>query len=271
MIDAHHHVWDPADEGQSWLDDPALGGIRRVYTAADLRAVAPAEITATVLVQTLNTTAETERLLAVPAPVVAVVGWADLTAAGIGDELDRLRSRLGRLAGIRHLAQDEPDAGWLARPDVGRGLAAVASRGLVYDLLVRGPQREAALVAARNSPDVAFVLDHAGKPAIRDGEWEPWASWIAELAMLPNVTCKLSGLLTEAAPGADAAALRPYAEQVLLSFGPDRVMFGSDWPVCELAGGYPAVWETTRVFLEQLTGAERAAVLGTTAERVYAL
>lgn len=270
-VDAHHHVWDPADPGQGWLDDPALTAIRRAYTVADLRAVAPAEVTASVLVQTINSTVETERFLTAPDPVVAVVGWADLTAPGVGDELDRLLALPGRLAGIRHGAQDEPDAGWLARPDVARGMAAVASRGLVYDLLVRGPQREAALVAARNSSDVPFVLDHAGKPDIADGEWEPWASWIAELATLPNVTCKLSGLLTEAAANADADVLRPYAEQVLLAFGPDRVMFGSDWPVCELAGGYPAVWETTQVFLSGLTDAEQAAVMGTTAKRVYSL
>lgn len=126
-------------------------------------------------------------------------------------------------------------------------------------------------MAARGAPDVSFVLDHAGKPAVRDAEWEPWASWIAELATLPNVTCKLSGLLTEAGSGAGAAQLRPYAEQVLLAFGPDRVMFGSDWPVCELAGGYPAVWETTQVLLSGLTEAERSAVLETTARRVYSL
>lgn len=266
-VDAHHHIWDPADPGQGWLDDPALAGIKRVYTTADLRAVAPSEVTATVLVQTLNSAAETDRLLAAPAPIVAVVGWAEMTAAGIGDELDRLLARPGRLAGIRHLAQDEPDAGWLARPDVARGLAALASRGLVYDLLVRGPQREAALVAARNAPDVSFVLDHAGKPAISGGEWEPWASWIAELATLPNVTCKLSGLLVEAA----GAPVGRYADHVLTCFGPDRVMFGSDWPVCELVGGYPAVWETTQGLLVGLSDAEREAVMGTTATRVYSI
>jgi L-fuconolactonase len=277
VVDAHHHLWDPADGGHSWLDAPEHAAIRRRYDVADLRAALPPEVGATVLVQALASTAESERLLAVAAGsglVAGVVGWADLTAPGVGDELDRQRSRPGgeRLVGLRHLAQDEPDPGWLARPDVRRGIAAAGRRGLVVDLLVRAPQRAAALDAAQAAPDVAFVLDHAGKPAIGAGEWEPWASWLAELAGLPNVSCKLSGLLTEAAPGGrHADTLRPYAAHVLGCFGPDRVLFGSDWPVCELAGGYPAVRTTTRSMLAQLHPAERAAVLGGTARRVYGL
>jgi L-fuconolactonase len=254
---------------------PEHAPIRRRYTLADLRAAAPPEVGTTVLVQALAATAETERLLATAAGsdlVAGVVGWVDLTAGGVADELDRLRAGPGgdRLVGIRHLAQDEPDPGWLARADVAHGIAAVGRRGLAVDLLVRGPQRPAALAAARASPDVRFVLDHCGKPAIGAGEWEPWASWLAELATLPHVTCKLSGLLTEAAPGRrQPAILLPYARHALDSFGPDRVMFGSDWPVCELAGGYPAAWALTRSCLDGLTEDERSAVLARTASRAY--
>ncbi|WP_312858962.1 amidohydrolase family protein [Pseudonocardia xinjiangensis] len=276
-VDAHHHLWDPADGGHSWLLAREHAAIRRRYDVADLRAVLPPGMGATVLVQALASTAESERLLAVAAGsdlIAGVVGWADLTAPGVGDELERLRSRPGgdRLVGVRHLAQDEPDPGWLARPDVARGIATAGRHGLVVDLLVRAPQRAAALTAARAAPDVAFVLDHAGKPGISDAEWEPWASFVAELAALPNVSCKLSGLLTEAAPsGRDVATLRPYADLVLRCFGADRVMFGSDWPVCELAGGYPAVRTTTEGLLADLLPTERAAVLGATARRVYGL
>lgn len=276
-LDAHHHIWDPVDGGHGWLDAPALAPIRRRYILDDLRAAAPPEVGATILVQSLASTAETECLLAVAAAsdlVVGVVGWVDLTAPGLGDELDRLRSGPGghKLVGVRHLVQDEPDPGWLTRPDVAGGIARAGRRGLVVDLLVRGPQRTAALAAARAAPEVTFVLDHAGKPAIGEGEWEPWASWLAELASVPHVACKLSGLLTEAAPaGRDAATLRPYAEHLLRHFGPGRVLFGSDWPVCNLAGGYPSVWTTTEQLITLLTPIDRAAVLGGTARRVYRL
>ncbi len=277
LVDSHQHLWDPADGGHGWLDRPEHVAIRRRFDVEDLRAVLPAEIAATVLVQALASVNETERLLAVadgPGPVAGVVGWVDLTAPDVGDVLERVAALPGgdRLVGVRPLAQDEPDPGWLARPDVARGLAAAQRRELVVDLLVRAPQRAAALAAVRAAPDVAFVLDHAGKPEIGQGEWEPWARWLTDLALAPNVSCKLSGLLTEALPGpCDAPALRPWVEHVLDRFGTDRVLYGSDWPVCVLAGGYPAVWRATEELLAPLAMAERDAVLGATARRVYGL
>jgi L-fuconolactonase len=277
LVDAHHHLWDPADGGHGWLDRPEHAAIRRRFDVDDLRAVLPGDIAATVLVQTLASVTETEALLAVaaePGPVAGVVGWVDLTAPDVGDVVDRLTALPGgdRLVGVRSLAQDEPDVGWLARSDVARGLASVQRRGLVMDLLVRAPQRAAALAVVRAAPDVSFVLDHAGKPEIGAGEFEPWAGWLSELAGAPNVSCKLSGLLTEALPGpADAATLRPWVEHILDRFGTDRVLYGSDWPVCELAGGYPAVWKATGELLAPLGASERAAVLGNTARRVYRL
>jgi L-fuconolactonase len=265
IIDAHHHLWDPARRDYPWM--AGLTALHRPYTVDDLRTAAGPDVTATVLVQTVSSAAETAEFLTTATGsaglVAGVVGWVDLTAPEpvFPD---------GPLVGVRHQVEDEPDPEWLLRPDVRRGLRQVAGAGLVYDLLVRAPQRPAGLAVARRMPELRFVLDHAGKPGIATGEWEPWASWIDELARLPNLVCKLSGLVTEADwTGWTPAVIRPYAEHVLDRFGADRVMFGSDWPVCELAGGYRAVLELTRELLDGASTTERAAVLGDTARRVY--
>lgn len=273
MIDAHHHLWDPARRDYPWLAGPTLAPIRRAYTLEDLRAAGP-ETTQTVLVQTVSSLQETEDFLATAAGseglVAGVVGWADLTDSGLGYTIDRLGG--GRLVGLRHQVEDEPDPGWLARPEVRRGIATLGRRGLVYDILVRAPQRPAALATAQRLDEVSFALDHAGKPAIGSGEWEPWASWISQLAACQNVVCKLSGLVTEARWDAwDADAIRPYAEHVLDAFGAERVLFGSDWPVCELAASYDRVVTLIRELLAGASPDERAAVLGGTARRVYGL
>nr|WP_234426574.1 amidohydrolase family protein [Streptomyces niger] len=271
VIDAHHHLWDPAARAYPWLDPVAHAPIHRPYTPADLRQQAAAhDVSATVLVQTVATAEETAGFLATAHAsaglVAGVVGWADLTAPELTLPDDPL------LVGVRHQAEDEPDPRWLVRADVRRSLAALGARGLAYDVLVRAPQRQAALECVRALDEVWFVLDHAGKPAIAAGEWEPWATWIAEAAACPNTVCKLSGLVTEAPWHSwTADGLRPYAEHVLAAFGADRVLFGSDWPVCELAGGYAAVRALTDDLLGGCTATERAAVLGGTALRVYGL
>jgi L-fuconolactonase len=266
IVDAHHHLWDPGRRDYPWMAGAALAPIRRPYTVHDLRLTVGPEITATILVQTVCSMQETVEFLATAnasADLIAgVVGWVDLTAPA---ELDRLRTVPGGqlLVGIRHQVEDEPDPEWLLRKQILDGLRAVGAAGLVYDLLVQAPQRPAAYATAKQLPDVSFVLDHAGKPAIAAGEWEPWASWIADLAQLPNVTCKLSGLTTQATWDTwSAKDIGPYAQHVLESFGPDRVMFGSDWPVCELAGSYAEVLALARDLLP-------AASLGDTARRVY--
>jgi L-fuconolactonase len=265
IVDAHQHLWDPARREYPWM--AGLAVLRRSYTVDDLRAAAGPDVTATVLVQTVSSAVETAEFLATATGsaglVAGVVGWVDLTAP-------ELAVPDGPLVGVRHQVEDEPDPEWLLRPEVCRGLRQLAGAGLVYDLLVRPPQRPAGLAVARRMPELRFVLDHAGKPGIAEGEWESWASWIDELARLPNLVCKLSGLVTEADwTSWTAAAIRPYAEHVLDRFGADRVMFGSDWPVCDLAGGYGAVLKLTRDLLGGASAAERAAVLGGTARRVY--
>ncbi|MGX9296937.1 amidohydrolase family protein [Tsukamurella paurometabola] len=279
-VDAHHHLWDRARLDHRWLDSPGLEAIRRDFSPADLAAARTAAstvagpITRTVAVQALNSSAETHDLLAASGPADAVVGWVDLISSRCATRLDQLAAAPGggTLRGLRHLVQDEPDPRWLVRPAVLRGLAAAADRWLAFDLLVRGPQRPAALEAARLAPGTSFVIDHAGKPAIGAGEWEPWASWITDMAALPNVTCKLSGLVTECPPRPWSRKLiEPYARHVLESFGADRVMFGSDWPVCLLQASYTEVLTLTVDLLDGASPTEREAVLGGTARRVYRL
>jgi len=273
LVDAHHHLWDPTRRTYDWM--AGLDPIRRPYTETDLRAVTPAS--ATVLVQTVPTVEETLEFLGVAASsslVAGVVGWVDLTAPDIADRLAELRAAPGgeALVGIRHQAQDEPDPRWLLRPEVVRGITAVAAAGLTYDVLVKPAQHEATVALADAVPGVRLVLDHAGKPAIAAGDFAPWAAFLTELALRPNVFCKLSGLVTEADwTKWTVDGLRPYAEHVLTSFGPDRVMFGSDWPMCELAATYAEVHEAARSLTSGLSTSEQEEVFAGTATRAYPL
>jgi L-fuconolactonase len=220
---------------------------------------------------------ETPEFLALAAGadlIAGVVGWVDLTAADVAVRLSALRELPGGelLAGIRHQVQGEPDPDWLCRADVLRGLRAVAGAGLSYDLLILPHQLPAAIRAATEIPELTFVLDHLSKPPIRTGELEPWAGRLRALGRLPNVLCKLSGMVTEAdLEGWKVADLRPYADVVLEAFGPERVMFGSDWPVCLLAAPYGRVFEVARELTSHLSAAERDAVFGGTAVRAYGL
>ncbi|MFF7170962.1 amidohydrolase family protein [Streptomyces pseudovenezuelae] len=276
VVDAHHHVWDLSVRDQDWIasDSP----LRRNFTLADLAPeAAAAGVDRTVLVQTVTVPEETPEFLALAAGhelIAGVVGWTDLTRPDIADELARLRSLPGgtRLKGIRHQVQGEPDPGWLLRPDVRRGLTAVADAGLVYDLVVLPHQLPACVKAAESLPQLTFVLDHLGKPPIASGGPEPWATDVRALAALPNTVCKLSGMVTEA----DLATwtiddLRPYADTVLDAFGPDRLMFGSDWPVCTLGATYGETMSVTKELTAGLGTSERADVLGGTATRTYGL
>jgi L-fuconolactonase len=277
-IDAHHHVWDVAVREQPWISGPALAPLRRSFGLAELCGELRAHgIDGTVVVQTVSAAQETPELLALAARhtvVAGVVGWVDLTAPDVPARLEALRAGPGgeRLAGIRHQVQDEPDPEWLCRPDVRRGLAAVAAAGLAYDLLTLPHQLAAAEATVSALPEGRFVADHLSKPPIADGGREPWETRIRALAAHPNVTCKLSGMVTEADWAAwTVADLRPYAEVVLDAFGPERLMFGSDWPVCTLAATYGEVVAAARELTAQLTPGERAAVFGGTARAVYRL
>ncbi|MGW0810152.1 amidohydrolase family protein [Nonomuraea sp. NPDC002799] len=272
-IDAHHHVWDLSVRPHTWLDQEDMAPVRRTFTLGDLAGpAAAAGVSGTVLVQVLPDLEETREFLALAAGsdlVAGVVGWIDLTAPGAADVLAGLPAGL---VGVRHGVQSEPDPGWLARPDVRCGLAAVAAAGLAYDLLTLAHQLPAAVDTVAALPELTFVLDHLSKPPIASGELEPWRGRIRELAAHPNVYCKLSGMVTEADWAAwRVADLRPYAETVLEAFGPERVMFGSDWPVCLLAAGYERVAESVDELCAGLSEGERADVLAGTARRAYRL
>ena len=276
-VDAHHHVWDLAVRDQPWISD-AMAPLRRTFGIDDLAPAATAAgITATVVVQTVPDVAETQELLdlAAATPLVAgVVGWVDLTGADVADQLDQLLAVPSGswLSGIRSIVQAEPDPAWLTRPAVLDGLRAVASRDLTFDLLVRSDQLEAAAGAASGVPDGRFVLDHLAKPGIAARAWEPWATQLAELATCDNVVAKLSGLVTEASwSDWSVDHLRRYVDHALDLFGPERVLFGSDWPVCNLAAPYERVVATAEALIDGLTADDREAILGGNAVTAYRL
>lgn len=278
MIDAHHHLWDPATADYPWMTDD-LAAIRRRFGPEDLEPLAFHEgIDATVVVQTRSSEEETVELLVVAAGsdlVAGVVGWVDLTAPDVGERIGRLRGGPGgeHLVGIRHQVHDEQDASWLERADVQRGLRAVASAGLVFELLVRTREMTAATAVARALPELRFVLDHCGKPPLAEGDTRPWEAAVASLAESANVSCKVSGLVTEDDPVTWRSGRRigQAFERVLHSFGPTRLLAGSDWPVCLLVATYAEVWELNRSLLSDLTAEERDGVLGANAAAVYGL
>lgn len=277
LIDAHHHFWDPATADYPWLSGD-YAALRRRFGPEDLSPdLASARVDGTILVQTRSGLDETREFLetaAVTPFIRGVVGWVDLTDPAIGDTIAELRTCPGgeRLVGIRHQADDEPDPDWLVRPDVERGIAAVGRAGLVYDLLVRNRELPAARALAGRLPDVQFVVDHLAKPPIAGGGREPWASLLAELGRLQNVAAKLSGLVTEASwTDWTIADIQPFVDVSLDIFGPARMMFGSDWPVCLVAAPYVSVVEAARTLTGGLSPTERAAIFGGTAEEIYGL
>ncbi|WP_030333856.1 amidohydrolase family protein [Micromonospora parva] len=278
IVDAHHHLWVRARHPQSWIDPVTMAAIDADFEPADLAPLARAAgVTATVVVQSIPSVAETVDLLGIAAEdtvIRGVVGWVDLTADDVAERLDRLRSARGgeRLVGIRHLVQSETDPAYLDRPDVRRGIAAVGAAGLVFDLLVRQHQLPMAARLTRDLPEVSFVLDHLAKPAIGRPEMAQWSRGLRSLAASPNTTAKLSGLVTEV-PGSawTPGDLRPAVEDALDAFGPDRLMFGSDWPVCLLASSYQRWVDTVAELLDGQDAADQASVWGATARRAYGL
>jgi L-fuconolactonase len=274
-IDAHHHVWDLSVRDQPWT--AALPALRRSFSLDDLRPSLEAHrIDATVLVQTVCVPEETSELLelATREPRVAgVVGWVELSAPDISETLARLSTGPGGdlLVGVRHQVQEEPDPDFLKRPEVRRGLRAVADAGLVYELLVRPHQLDAAVEVTRALPELRFVLDHAGKPQVESPPADGWTRALESLAALPNVVVKLSGLTSEAPSGWTLEMLRPFADTLLSRFGPERLMFGSDWPVCILGGGYDATIAATEELTRRCDETERRAVFGAVAVETYGL
>ncbi len=277
MVDAHHHFWDPARAEYPWMTE-ALAPIRRPFGPEDLRPLLTRHgVDRTVLVQTRSSLEETREFLAVAAAtdfIAGVVGWVDLTDPEVARVLAELRASPGgdKLVGVRHQVHDEPDPRWLLRADVRRGLAAVAASGLAYDLLVRTRELAAALRTVRDFPAMRFVIDHIAKPPIRSGDARAWAEAMAPFGACGNVFCKLSGMITEA----DWSAWRPddlvpYVRRALGWFGAERLMFGSDWPVCLVAGSYGQVLDALLYALRGEADGARAEILGGTAVRCYRL
>ena len=260
------------------MSGPELDPLRRNFDVADLTAaVARHDITATIVVQTVADLAETDELLDLAAEhtlIAGVVGYVDIAARDVGQQLDRLLTHpSGRwLVGVRSLVQYEMDPAWLGRPDVAAGISAVAERGLVHDLLILPHQIAATVDAVRAEPGGRFVIDHLAKPDIAAGPWEPWATGLAALAVNDNVVAKVSGLVTEAdwATWTDDD-IRPFVDHALQCFGPDRLLFGSDWPVCTLAASYAQIVSSIESFTSQLSADDCALVLGGTASATYSL
>jgi L-fuconolactonase len=266
IIDSHHHLWDPALARYPFLDQvPAL---RRRFAPDDFASEIEAHaIRASIVVQARSSLEETEQLVAIAEAtpwIAGAVGWVDLTSGEeVGPAVKGLRER--GLVGVRHQVHDEADAGWLMRPDVQRGLDALSSAGLAFDLLVRTRELPAAVACARRHPELTMVLDHVGKPPFGKAAMADWREAFQRLATRPNVFCKLSGLLTETDDGEAASQV---VREALTHFGADRCLWGSDWPVCLLAGSYADTLELVRSALDDKT---TPLVLAETAVHAYRL
>jgi L-fuconolactonase len=270
-IDAHVHLWTLARGDYGWLT-PELAPIYRDFGLADLVPLASAAaIDGTILVQAAPTEAETMFLLDIAdrADVVrGVVGWTDFDAEDAADRIDAL-ARRPLLVGLRPMVQDLPDDDWLLRPALAPILTAMAKQTLVFDALALPRHLPRLLRVVDRHPDLQFVLDHCAKPRLAEGDIAAWKDDIATLAKRPNIVCKLSGLATEAARDWQVADLRPAVDHVLACFGPQRLVWGSDWPVVNLAGGYVQWLAAAETLLANLSDDERAGIFGRNAARIY--
>ncbi len=275
-IDAHQHYWQPRHADYGWLQPtPALAPICRDFGPADLAPLrAAAGVTGTVLVQAAPSEAETWRLLDLarePAhAVLGVVGWCDLSAADAPQRIARLAGE-PLLKGLRPMLQDIADTRWILQPALTPAINAMQAHGLRLDALVKPVHLDPLLAFVTCHPALPVVVDHGAKPDIAGGQLDTWARGIAALARQPHVHCKLSGLPGEAGPHWNADTLRPWVNHLLDVFGPARLLWGSDWPVLNLAGGYERWCEATEALLAHCTSAERAAILGGNATRFYGL
>jgi L-fuconolactonase len=272
-IDAHQHFWRYSAEEYDWIDD-SMASLRRDFLPSDLKPeLDAAGFDACIAVQARQTLEETRWLLALADenPFIAgIVGWVDLRAESVRDQLAALSNP--KLVGVRHVVQAEPDDGFLLRPDFLSGIAALQEFDLTYDILIYPRHLPVAVEFVSRFPEQRFVLDHLAKPFIKAQAIEPWASNIRELAKFPNVFCKLSGMVTEADwTSWTPEHFKPYLETALQAFGPDRLMIGSDWPVCKVAGSYRKVMSLVIQFLDLQPPDTREKVLGENAQRFWRL
>jgi L-fuconolactonase len=273
-IDAHQHFWDLTLLDYPWMP-PGESVLRRNYLPEDLAPILELNrFDGTVVVQANVVIEETWWLLDIAARydlVRGVVAWVDLTDPQVGHMLDRCQ-RHPKFKGVRHLAHDEPDVEWLLRDDVIRGLRELARRNIPYDLLLRPPHLPFIPKLAERVPNLRMVIDHIAKPLIGTRQMEPWARDMESVAKIPGMHCKFSGMITEANhKDWQADDLRPYVQHVLSLFPPDRLMFGSDWPVCLLAGSWKQVLAAFTQACGPMPSEHREQVFGETATRFYAL
>jgi L-fuconolactonase len=272
-IDSHQHFWNYDSAQYPWIqpDWP----IRRSFLPADLKPLLDQTgFDGCIAVQARQTLEETRWLLGLAEeyPFIAgVIGWVDLRSMSLADQLELFGAN-PKFAGVRHVVQDEPDNAFMLREDFTRGIAQLKQYDLTYDILIFPRQLPAAIELIRRFPEQSFVLDHIAKPPIKDQTIEPWRTQLRDLAKGGNVSCKVSGMVTEARwGGCERDDFKPYLDVVWDAFGEDRLMIGSDWPVCLLSSDYSQTIRLTLDFLKQFSEAARSKVLGTNAARFYGL
>lgn len=277
-IDSHHHIWDLSVREQGWMVGDEMKPVRRNFSMQDLREQsAGTGVEKTILVQTTATYDETPEFLAIANsdPMIAgVVGWLDMETLEAQDKLDAYLELPGgeKLISIRDLAQFKDDPRWLMRPNVVKNVRQLGARDIAYDLLTKPDQLQAAIELVQACPETQFVMDHISKPFIGKGEVEPWGKQMRDLASLPNVVCKVSGMVTEANwSNWKAGDFAPYIEILLECFGAERLMFGSDWPVALLAATYQEVVELAENLTRSLSASEENFFWSQTAIRAYGL
>jgi len=276
-IDSHHHLWDLSIRPQDWMVGDEMDSVRRNFDANDLRnAIAGTGIERTILVHATTTNAETFELLAladVDPTIVGVVGWLQIDSPNAIADCEKYLQAPGAsyLKGIRDVAQDLPDSNYLAKPQSIATVQQLGKMGLTYDILTKTPELKAAIELVKACPDVQFVLDHISKPYIAKAEIEPWKSLITELASFENVSCKVSGMVTEAQWKTwKTEDFAPYVDHIITSFTPQRLMFGSDWPVALLAASsYSEVVQLAEALTEKFNQTESELFWGKNAQSVY--
>ncbi len=271
-LDSHQHFWHYSRDEYSWITAD-MAQLRRDFLPDELeRERSAAGFVGSIAVQARQSLEETKWLLELADEnerVMGVVGWVDLCSPALPAQLEAFASH-AKLRGVRHVIQGEPDDGFALRDDFVRGIGELERYGLTYDVLIYPRHLPVACELVARFPNQPFVLDHMAKPPIRDGVLEPWASGIRALAAFPNVYCKASGLVTEADwTGWTAEGIRPYLDVAFDAFGPRRMMIGSDWPVCTLAGSYQQVMGLVASYIQTLSQSEQRAVLGETAQSFY--
>lgn len=272
-VDAHHHFWTLSRGDYAWLT-PDLKGIRRDFAPNDLAPLLDATgIDRTVLVQAAPTLAETQFLLELAASnrmVGAVVGWVDFEAGEAIQALEGFASH-HKFRGVRPMVQNVADPHWLARPEFDRVFRHLVQKGLTFDALVTPRELPSLIARVKRTPDLLVVIDHAAKPDIAREDFAAWRACLAQFKPCEQVVCKLSGLLTEAGDRTGDRDLWPIVEVLLETFGPRRIMWGSDWPVLNLAGTYVEWWEQSHRLCDPLSASEKSAIFGGTASRFYSI